>query len=334
MDKTTEDALYWGFASLAGAVIVGQSGLFGKGVVTGGGGGGGGQTALASLSISPPSASVPPGTPFVFVISAKDTNGNPWTGTIYVAPNGGPPNPKFPPVSVVNGTGQLSVVDVTTLAVWVGDNPIFAQMVIKAQATYFVAAPTMGGFIITVVDPNGSPVGGATVIVQNPSTGVVVFQSVTGANGVADSGLTIPPGSYTVQATSPNFAGAFTTQTIVVGVDTPVRIQLVPGPPPPSQEMLFVSLSVNAGGGVAVWKMNPNWPSGDTVAAFITLINAIGQTIGIGRSAFQAIGPGQTASFPVSFGGNVPSGSYTANTFVINQQNAAVSGSVGQPVTI
>lgn len=191
-----------------------------------------------------------------------------------------------------------------------------------------------GGMRVTVTNPSGAALPGSTVVVTNPVTGVVAAQGQTNTNGVFDTGLTIPAGAYNVQATNPSYKAIFQLVNVIAGVDSTVGLILASGTPPPVQAFQFVSLQVSSTGGTATWALNPQWPTFIPVSAWITLQNAAGQTIGIGNSLQQAVPPGQQASFHVDFSTPVPAGTYQAQTFVVDQNNNALSYSIPATVTI
>lgn len=194
----------------------------------------------------------------------------------------------------------------------------------------------MGGVKTTVTNSSGAPLPGSTVIVQNPADGVVVARGTTDGNGIFDTGLSLQPGTYTVQATNPSYQGAFQSVNVQAGIDSSVTLVLPSGPPPQSQTMLFQALTVSARGASSMWQLNPN-AGPVTAAAFVQVQNSIGQVLAIGVSALQSLSPGQSFAFSIAWnvpGLVLPPGSYTATTFIVNQNNASISNSFSQAVII
>ncbi|WP_169907692.1 carboxypeptidase regulatory-like domain-containing protein [Priestia abyssalis] len=107
-----------------------------------------------------------------------------------------------------------------------------AAMIIDGQITLlnFTLQPNPGTLTGQVTDSNGTPIIGATVSVQlSTGTGIIIASAVTDSNGI----YTIPglsSGTYTVNATAPNFQTAISGAVISPNATTTVNFALAPNP--------------------------------------------------------------------------------------------------------
>lgn len=96
----------------------------------------------------------------------------------------------------------------------------------------------------SVADQTGANLPGATVTIENPSTG---FTTTTTANSSGD--FTVPglnPGHYTVTATSAGFKKSVQTDVLVeVGKMTPLNLQMTPGETTETVNVEAQALSIN-----------------------------------------------------------------------------------------
>jgi len=179
-------------------------------------------------------------------LSVKDNKGNPLIASVAIAPSG-----SSTAIATLDGASSYELIvpvgayDVTAHAAGYQDNtvtvsdptPSLAQ---SANITLTPIPPPSGTLIVTVLDTSSPPktVGNANVSISGPTgSGTQISQSATTASNGKDAGTAtfsnLPPGEYTVTATSGTSSGS-ATAFVGSGSTSTVNVTVVAPSPTPS----------------------------------------------------------------------------------------------------